>query len=284
MRKHNFGHIFSALFAFTFAPNIQALVENDPVNVMQDCWTTDSTQGEANEKELYRFADNQKMNFVWKHKILEGCISYSAIIKVYDCPLGKNQARENPATGTPILLSFFSSEPVFPDIPEPLLLSQTLSLIELGIPPGLYDWVVVTECNDTNGGVRAGDGDIEDQCGANFSTIKGDLPPGTIIFGPEPPGAPFPDRDPGGTPTGRQAGESGTTRPWCFEVCKHSVEICYGGMTAEASACCSGVIGTNGECCCSDSTPACGMSTTLDSECCSGIRNAPGGGCCTTPG
>ena len=85
------------------------------------------------------------------------------------------------------------------------------------IPPGRYDWALVTECNDTNGtivGTGVQDSDLDDSCGVNVGILP--VFPGPVMLGPEP--IELFDPDPGGSPPGRGPGEEGTTRPWCFDV------------------------------------------------------------------
>ena len=102
-----------------------------------------------------------------------------------------------------------------PGVPEPLLSFSALSGL---IPPGRYDWALLTECRDTDGtiiGAFRKDGDIDDECGINvgLNPAAGLFP---VLFGPEP--LDLLDADPGGSPPGRGPGEEGTTRPWCFTV------------------------------------------------------------------
>jgi len=200
----------------TFAPQ--------DVNVLQDCWTKSDSQ--ELEEELYRFDPNYPgggvISFVWKHKILEDCSNYCYRIDIYnECLDGKNivELTNSPIENCKGLVLADSNEP------EQIFTHQIQGITAAGYA----DWILTVECIDTsqlpNGSVEVDDGDIEDQCGANFSTVKTpDAPTGLILYGPEPPG-PLPalsplayDKDPGGSPLGRLPGESGETRPWCFEV------------------------------------------------------------------
>ena len=184
---------------------------NDPVNVLQDCWTTNLTLDSDPELELYTFATTDPIDFIWKHKILETCSAYLASIWVFECIAGK------PLPG-PIVQVFhdidLGQQDPMPGVPEPLF---TFTAPPGSIPPGRYDWAMITECDDTNGRIAGSpvpDNDIDDSCGVNV----GILPtfPGSVMLGPEP--MELFDVDPGGSPPGRGPGEEGTTRPWCFDV------------------------------------------------------------------
>ena len=183
-----------------------------PVNVLQDCWTTDLTVNPDPELELYTFTTDDSIDFIWKQKLLLPCSDYLASIWVFDCLDGK------PLPG-PIVQVFhdipFGTINPLPGIPEPLL---TFSAMAGSIPPGRYDWALITECDDTNGRIAGSpvkDGDIDDSCGVNVG-IGLPLIGGPVILGPEP--IELLDPDPGGSPPGRVPGEEGTTRPWCFTV------------------------------------------------------------------
>ena len=182
-----------------------------PVNVLQDCWTTNLTLDPDPELELYTFTTTDPIDFIWKHKILETCSAYLASIWVFECLPGK------PIPG-PIVqvfhdISLGQQDPI-PGTPEPLL---SFSAPPGSIPPGRYDWALITECDDTNGriaGAPVPDSDIDDSCGVNVGILP--VFPGPVMLGPEP--VELFDADPGGSPPGRGPGEEGTTRPWCFDV------------------------------------------------------------------
>ncbi len=176
------------------------------VNVVQDCWTTALSLDPDAERELYTFSADDDINFIWKHKILESCSSYRAKVMGYDCKKGQ------PALGTKrfsLDLVVGPFDPI-PGLPEPLL---SITAPAGSIPPGSYDWVVIVECDDTNGRIRK-DGDVDDVCGANFGILP--VFDGPTLFGNEPTNTL--DTDASGSPPGRRRGEDGSTRPWCFEV------------------------------------------------------------------
>lgn len=182
----------------------------EPVNVLQDCWTTQETA--FIEDELYRFLGGEPVTFVWKHKILLPCENYVYSIYGFQCRDGK----PNPGgPGGGVAFSFENNElgaiEPDPDVPERLFTFTG------AVPPGRWDWILVAECNDLGGnGIPIGpDGDIDDQCGINVGTAPV-LPAGPVIYGPDP--VEVFDPSPGGSPPGRGPGEEGTTRPWCFEV------------------------------------------------------------------
>ena len=183
-----------------------------PVNVLQDCWTTDQQVDPDVELELYTFTTDDSIEFIWKPKLLVSCSAYLASIWVFECMDGK------PSPG-PIVqvfhdISFGQLDPI-PGVPEPLL---SFSAMAGSIPPGRYDWALITECDDTNmriAGSPVTDGDIDDSSGVNVG-IGLPLIGGPVILGPEP--IQLFDLDPGGSPPGRGPGEEGTTRPWCFQV------------------------------------------------------------------
>ncbi len=177
------------------------------VNVVQDCWTTNEALDPDLEKELYTFSsDDDAITIVWKHKILEPCSNYIATVYGTDCTEGKPSLYTLP-------MRFTQTQVFGPIDPDPATPEQLLSMtIAPGsIPSGRYDWVLLVECDDTDGFIFV-DGDIDDECGINMGTTLG----GPLIMGPEPNEAL--DADPGGSPPGRGPGEEGTTRPWCFEV------------------------------------------------------------------
>ena len=182
-----------------------------PVNVLQDCWTTNLTLDPDPELELYTFTTADSIDFIWKQKLQETCSAYLASIWVFQCLPGK------PLPG-PIVQVFhdidFGQQDPVPGTPEPLL---SFSAPPGSIPPGRYDWALVTECDDTNGriaGAPVPDSDIDDSCGVNVGVLP--VFPGPVMLGPEP--VELFDADPGGSPPGRGPGEEGTTRPWCFDV------------------------------------------------------------------
>ena len=186
-----------------------------PVNVLQDCWTTDQQVDPDVELELYTFTTDDSIEFVWKQKLLVSCSAYLASIWVFECIDGK--PLPGPIVYTAHDINFAELDPI-PGIPEPLLL---FSAPPGAIPPGRYDWALITECDDTNGriaGAPVPDADIDDSCGVNVG-IGLPLIGGPVILGPEP--VELFDPDPGGMPPGRVPGEEGTTRPWCFEVIGH---------------------------------------------------------------
>jgi hypothetical protein len=179
-----------------------------PVNVLQDCWTTDVPPVEL---EFYDFAVSagQPVVFVWKHKILESCQNYTFSIFGFDCLPGKPRP-SNARWG-------FRDQSLGPIQADPAVPEQLLTFVAPpgAIPPGLWDWVLVAECNDVNTpGIPFGpDGDADDECGVNVGRAPG-YPAGPVVFGFEP--TEMFDVDPGGWPPGRLLGESGTTRPGCF--------------------------------------------------------------------
>ena len=182
-----------------------------PVNVLQDCWTTSLNLDPDPELELYTFTTADSIDFVWKQKLQETCSAYLASIWVFQCIAGK------PLPGAIVQvfhdISLGQQDPV-PGTPEPLL---SFSAPPGSIPPGRYDWALVTECDDTNGriaGAPVPDSDIDDSCGVNVGVLP--VFPGPVMLGPEP--VELFDADPGGSPAGRGPGEEGTTRPWCFTV------------------------------------------------------------------
>ena len=61
----------------------------EPVNVTQDCWTTDQDLDPDIELELYTFTTDDSIEFVWKQKLLLTCSAYLASIYVFDCIDGK---------------------------------------------------------------------------------------------------------------------------------------------------------------------------------------------------
>ena len=182
-----------------------------PVNVLQDCWTTNLTLNPDAELELYTFTTADSIDFIWKQKLQETCSAYLASIWVFECIAGK------PLPG-PIVQVFhdidLGQQDPMPGVPEPLF---TFTAAPGAIPPGRYDWAMITECDDTNGriaGAPVPDSDIDDSCGVNVGILP--VFPGPVILGPEP--VELFDADPGGSPPGRGPGEEGTTRPWCFDV------------------------------------------------------------------
>ncbi len=186
-----------------------------PVNVLQDCWTTSLAIDPDPELELYAFdATTGFIDFLWKHKIIAGCSAYVAQIVIFACVDGKPFPSTGATVYTSPVIPFGPVSPI-PGIPE--IIFPPVTLTPGTLPPGFYDWFIVTECDDTGGTILIPrkDDDIDDQCGINVGRNPSTgLRP--VIFGPEPLQAM--DPDPGGSPSGRAPGESGTTRPWCFQV------------------------------------------------------------------
>jgi len=181
-----------------------------PVNVLQDCWTTNQEINPYVELEGYEFTPNDSVSFIWKHKVMEPCSNYVATIFGFECRVGKPKPQGVKFSFRDIQFGRIDPDPVFP---ERLFEFVT---VPGGIPPGRYDWLLVVECNDSGNGIPIGpDGEIDDECGVNLGTPPAN-PIGVVIFGPEP--TEVLDPDPGGFPPGRGSGEEGTTRPWCFEV------------------------------------------------------------------
>lgn len=179
-----------------------------PVNVLQDCWTNEMPP--PIETETYFFPAGAPIRFVWKQKVMVPCSSYVVRIIGQRCRNGK------PRPVPPPLFDFFV--PFGPISPDP---TMTELLFEFtpppgSIPPGVYDWFMFAECDDTTGFIPlVPDGDIDDECGINVGR-QPIVPGGPLILGPEP--VEVLDPDPGGFPPGRMPGEEGTTRPWCFTV------------------------------------------------------------------
>ncbi len=182
-------------------------------NVLQDCWTTNLTVDPDPELELYTFTTADSIDFIWKHKILTTCSNYLASIWLFDCLDGKPL----PGAIQQVFhdIDFGEQDPI-PGIPEPLL---SFNAPPGSIPPGRYDWAMITECDDTNGRIAGSpvpDNDLDDSCGVNVGLAPAPGFPGPVMLGPEP--IELFDPDPGGSPSGRGPGEEGTTRPWCFTV------------------------------------------------------------------
>src|SRR5262245_27971454 len=157
-----------------------------PVNVTQDCWT--NRPGTPPEIETYCFAPQTPVTFIWKQKLMLTCSSYRAEVWIQPCANGK------PPLQNPVQVCKMGpfGIPPNPNMKERLVrcLSQPGA-----IPPGVWDWFVMTECNDTNGGIGLGpDGDIDDECGINAGFALG----GPLVLGPEP--AELWDADPGVPP------------------------------------------------------------------------------------
>jgi len=172
-------------------------------NVLQDCWTTDEAElGIDIELENYILTPNDVI-FVWKHKIFEFCSNYVVLIGGTRCQDGKPTLIGNVR---------WLRQAQFGAIDEGQ--EYLFFLVASGIPLGEWDWFVVTECNDTNGGVYPPlvDNDIDDVIGANMGMVTY-MP---LVYGPEP--VEVLDPDPGGNPPGRRPGEEGATRCWCFKV------------------------------------------------------------------
>ena len=175
------------------------------VNVLQDCWTHKA--GVPNvETENYCYTLQDPVQFIWKHKILQKCSKYRAEVYIQNCVTGK------PPLLNPLLVCKVATGPINPNpnVPERLV---KCTAPPGSIPPGTWDWFVMTECDDTNGVIGLGpDHDVDDECGLNAGLVLG----GPLVFGPEP--VELWDPDPGGVPACRLTGEEGTTRPWCFQV------------------------------------------------------------------
>ena len=184
-----------------------------PVNVLQDCWTTDLDDDPDKEKELYTFTTADSIEFVWKQKLLLTCTDYKATILGFDCVDGKRSVFGHPGRFLFANIPFAGGNPIDPDPSNPERIFS-FSATPGSISPGTYDWILVTECNDTNGTVGL-DGDIDDQCGINMGKAP-TVPGKPLVLGPEP--IELLDPDPGGSPPGRVPGDEGTTRGWCFRV------------------------------------------------------------------
>ena len=173
---------------------------DDPVNTLQDCWTSNVFI----ELEDYQFAPEELIIFSWGHRIERTCSSYSARLLIFACEADPKTAPEIALT---VELGFGAIEP------DPMSTTRTFSKqFQLGdqLEPGLYDWGLLVECDDSGNGVPfTPDGDFDDSCGLELGEVA-------RAAGPQPLG-PL-DVSPGGDPPGRQPGENGTTRPWCFEV------------------------------------------------------------------
>lgn len=222
--------------------NLEAAAQPADVNVLQDCWTTDLQQDSDPERELYSFTTDDPISFVWKHKILENCSSYRFSIHATQCTEGKPRVGPIAFEAINISVGPVNADPADP---EPLF---SYTATPGSIPPGSYDWMLLVECNDTNGTIRSPgpkvDGDIDDQCGINvgLNPPAGLFP---VLFGPDP--LQVMDPDPGGAPPGRVPGESGTTRPWCFDVVQAPRTIFvssqtypngnFGGLSGADAAC-----------------------------------------------
>ena len=181
-----------------------------PVNVLQDCWTTDIDLDDDAERELYTFDVSTTIELIWKQKLLVSCSAYRVVYVIYDeCLDGKPSATMRPVQH--LATANFGPLSPIPGVPEPLI---SISFPASALGPGRYEWAMAVECDDTNG-VIAKDGDIDDFCGLNPG-LPPDVVPPVPIFGPDP--IQFLDPDPGGSPPGRGPGEHGTTRPWCFDV------------------------------------------------------------------
>ena len=177
----------------------------NPVNVTQDCWT--NQQGAPVETENYCFTLQTPVQFVWKQKIMQTCNSYRAEVWIQPCMNGKP-----PLQGAIQVCKLGPVGPIPPNPNQPERLVRCVAPPG-AIPPGSWDWFVMTECNDTNGSIGLGpDGDIDDECGINVGLVLG----GPLVLGPEP--AEMWDPDPGPPPACQLPGEEGTTRPWCFRV------------------------------------------------------------------
>lgn len=203
------AEIFAAAQAKRPAEQGRGVPSPAPTNVMQDCWTTSLALDPDVELELYDFDITSPIDFIWKHKIIAGCSAYVVRIFIFECIPGKPSVVGNPILFVTAPIPFGPVSPI-PGIPE--IIFPPVTLAPGTLPSGMaYDWVVVTECDDTDGAIGP-DGDIVDSCGANLGFVLG----GPLILGPEPIG--LWDPDPGGSPPGRGPGENGTTRPWCFSV------------------------------------------------------------------
>jgi len=178
----------------------------NPVNVTQDCWTHQRGAPDL-ETENYCFAPQTAVQFVWKQKLMLTCNQYRAEVWIQPCINGKPPL-QNPLQVCKVV----APGPILPNPNVPERLIQCTSQPG-AIPPGLWDWFVMTECNDTNGVIGLGpDGDIDDECGINVGFVLG----GPLVLGPEP--VEMWDPDPGPPPACQLPGEEGTTRPWCFQV------------------------------------------------------------------
>ena len=177
-----------------------------PVNVTQDCWTR-QVGAPGLETENYCFPAQSPVQFVWKQKLMQTCSRYVAEVYIQPCINGK------PPLQNPLLVCKLG--PVGPIPPNPNRSERLVPCTSPpgAIPPGVWDWFVMTECDDTNGVIGLGpDGNVDDECGINVGLVLG----GPLVLGPEP--AELWDPAPAGAPPCRLLGEEGTTRPWCFQV------------------------------------------------------------------
>ncbi len=178
-----------------------------PVNVLQDCWTSDLASHPDPEWESFSYTVGDEVTFVWKHKIQATCSNYLVDIVGLPCIDGKP-----PFDRTQFEFRSISFGRVVADPAQPEKIFQ-FTAPPGSLPPGRHDWLLIVECDDTDGIVHL-DSDVDDECGINvgITTQVG----GPLILGPEP--VEIFNASPGGTPAGRRVGEEGTTRPWCFEV------------------------------------------------------------------
>ena len=203
--------LFVPLFAVLLMVASTPAVAQFPTNVLQDCWTTNININPDRELEGYEYSVNDRVTFIWKHKVLEFCENYVASIFGFEC-------REGKVKPSGVRFEFrdiqYGAIDPNPEVPE-LLFEFTAGAGS--IQPGRYDWVLFVECNDLGGnGIPIGkDEDVDDTCGINTGRPPQN-PLGVVIFGPEPNEAL--DAAPGGSPPGRGPGEEGPNRPWCFEV------------------------------------------------------------------
>ncbi len=80
------GSMLAALIGTVALMISPVFAQPGPVNVLQDCWTTDIDVPPGDiELELYTFSEADSIEFTWKHKILEPCLSRVAGIYIFEC-------------------------------------------------------------------------------------------------------------------------------------------------------------------------------------------------------
>ena len=185
------------------AVSVEAAEERS--NALQDCWTTVGNTA----LESYDFTSEDQISFAWSARIENDCPGYTARLLVFECGEGIYK---------PGVFSITIEQIYGPIDADPSSPTQTFLLAQSPgtLPPGDWDWILVTECEDSGNGIPLSpDGDPDDVCGGSLGRAPGN-PDGPVVFGPN--ATSVLDVDPGGDPTGRQPGETGMSRPWCFTV------------------------------------------------------------------